>query len=141
VGDERWEEFENAVPSLSGMFPEIIGQNKTKVKPMGWLERLIGGNNNIATTDLDGTINYNAEAGRASGLPPEQILAHELQHVRQNNSRGLMQNIVERFKQGVKPWESRPDEIDAMRMENPVRGFRRTGDIDLPASVNALQKR
>lgn len=128
---DYWPEFENALPSLAGMFPEAAA--KTKIQPMGFLEKLIGGRKNIATTDLDGTIHYNAALGRKSGLSVDELLAHELQHVNQNNKRSLMQSIVERFKQGVMPWESRPDEIDAMAAENPVKGFRRLKDISLSA--------
>lgn len=126
----EWPEFEDALPVLAAKFPEASA--KARIKPMGFFEKLIGGRNNLATTDIDGTINYNADAGRKSGVPPEQLLAHELQHVNQNLKRTLVQNIVERFKQGVLPWESRPDEIDAMAAEYPVSGFRRMTDINLP---------
>ena len=129
----RWPELENAIPALAGLYPEAT---KVKVQPMGWIERnLMGGKNNVATTDLDGTIHYNKEAGlssmKAGGLTPDQILAHELQHVRQNNQRGLLSNVWERVKQGRLPWESRPDEIEAMAAENRPQGFRRTTDIQL----------
>lgn len=138
MGDpNRWDELENAIPSLAGLYPEAT---KIKVKPMGWLERMIGGGKNLATTDLDNTINYNKAAAQRDGVNPDQLLAHELQHVRQNNSRSLGQNVWQRLRQGVMPWESRPDEIDAMAVENRPQGFRRTTDIQLPASAQALAK-
>lgn len=128
---DYWPEFENALPILAGKFPEAAAT--AKIKPMGFLEKLLGGRKNIATTDIDGTINYNAALGRKSGMSVDELLAHELQHVNQNNKRSLLQSLYERFKQGPMPWESRPDEIDAMSVENPVRGFRRLKDINLPA--------
>lgn len=129
--DNQWPELENALPALYAKFPQAAAQ--AKIKPMGFLEKLIGGNNNIATTDIDGTISYNAEQGRKSGLPPEQILAHELQHVNQNLKRSFLQKIAAQLSQAGTPWESRPDEIDAMAVEYPTRGFRRMLDVDLPA--------
>lgn len=141
MGDPRWNELENAIPSLAAMYPEAT---KVKVQPMGWFEKyVLGGKRNVATTDMDGTINYNKEAAMRDQINPDQLLAHELQHVRQNNSRGVVQNAFQRVKQGMLPWESRPDEIEAMAAENPVRGFRRTADIQLkqeaqPASLQGL---
>lgn len=129
--DKYWPELENALPVLAGKFPEAA--KKAKVRPMGFFEKLIGGRGNIATTDLDGTIAYNAAVGRKSGMNVDELLAHELQHVNQNLKRSLLQNIWQRVKQGTLPWESRPDEIDAMAAEHPVRGFRRLKDISLPA--------
>lgn len=130
-GPNDWPEFENALPALYAKYPEAAA--KAKIKPMGFIEKLLGGNRNIATTDLDGTIAYNAKAGRESGVPAEQILAHELQHVNQGLKRTLLRSVLERFKQGGLPWESRPDEIEAMAAEYPRTGFRRMLDVNLPA--------
>src|SRR3990167_8071172 len=133
---DRWEELENAYPSLAGLYPDV---KKVDIKPMGWFERnVLGGKRNVATTDLNGNIRYNKDAGMRDGLNPDQLLAHELQHVRQNQSRGVVQNLWQRVKQGRLPWESRPDEVEAMAAEYPVKGFRRTGDVQLPASVRAI---
>ena len=133
--DQRWPEFENALPVLAGKYPEAAA--RAKVRPMGFLERLLGGDRNVATTDLDGTIAYNAAAGRrhvAAGNSIDSLLAHELQHVNQNMKRSVFQNLLERVTQGRLPWESRPDEIDAMAAENPAGGFRRMLDVKLGAT-------
>lgn len=130
MADNRWPEFENALPMLADKFPAASAATPS-IRPMGFLERLIGGNGNIATTDLDNSIHYNAEAGRASGLPPEQLLAHELQHVNQNLRRTLLESVYQRFAQGMHPWADRPDEIDAVAAANTP--LARTTDVNLPA--------
>lgn len=129
MADNRWPEFEDALPLLADKFPAAAGASPD-IRPMGFFERLIGGNGNIATTDLDNSIHYNAEAGRASGIPPEQLLAHELQHVNQNLKRTLLQNVYQRIAQGMKPWDERPDEIDAVAAANAP--LARTTDVNLP---------
>jgi hypothetical protein len=133
--DDRWPELENALPVLAARYPQATA--KTKLRPMGFLDKLLGGYNNVATTDLDGTIAYNKAAAMRDKLNPDQLLAHELQHVNQNMKRTLLQNILERVKQSRLPWESRPDEVDAMAAEYPVRGFRRLLDVNLPAEPKA----
>ena len=132
---DRWEELENAYPIVAASFP---GVKPKAIRPMGFLEKLLGGDKNVATTDIDGTVAYNAAAARRDGRPPEQILAHELEHVKQNSGRSLFQNLVQRFKQGSLPWAERPDEIGAQAVEN--RSYRRTGDIRLPPSLEAIDK-
>lgn len=135
MADDRWDALENAYPTLAASFP---GVKPKAIRPMGMLEKLLGGSGNVATTDIDGTIAYNKEAAMRDGRSPDAILAHELQHVKQNSGRGLLQNLVQRFKQGQMPWGERPDEQDAQVVEN--RSYRRTQDIRLPASVTALDK-
>ncbi len=137
-----FEAVENSLPILWERYKDVAP--KAQVKPMGWLEKLLGGGRNIATTDLDNSINVNP--ANLAGVDPDVLMAHELQHVRQNESRTLPQNLIQRFKQGVLPWESRPDEVEAMAQEYPTRGFRRTADVQLsagssgPASLAAVNR-
>ena len=106
---DRWDELENAYPIVAASFP---GVKPPVVKPMGFLEKLLGGGKNVATTDMDGSIHYNAAAARRDGRPAEQILAHEMQHVQQNAGRGWLERIVNTVRQGQLPWAERPDEIE-----------------------------
>jgi hypothetical protein len=133
VADNRWPELENAYPALAALYPKAQGVD---IQPMGWFERLLGGSKNVATTEGN-KIRYNADAGRRDGRPPEQILAHELEHVQQNAGRGFLQNIVARFRQGMQPYAERPDEMGAMAAE--ARPTRRNGDVRLPPSVQAIK--
>jgi len=137
--DNTWAELENTLPRLWESNP-TAAKAITAIKPMGWVEKyLLGGSRNVATTDMDGTIHYNKEAAMRDNTDPNVLLAHEMQHVKQNQGRSLLQNVYQRFKQASLPWESRPDEIDAMAKEYPVRGFARTTDVNLPASVRAIK--
>lgn len=128
---DRWAELENAYPSLAAMYP-----GKVDIQPMGWFERLLGGSKNVATTEGN-RIRYNRDAGMRDGRPPEQILAHELEHVKQNAGRSFFGNIMARFGQGQQEYAQRPDEQAAMAAE--TRPLRRNGDIRLPPSVQALK--
>ena len=130
---DRWDELENAYPALAARYPGV----QPDIAPMGWFERnVLGGKRNVATTDLNGKIRYNKDAAMRSGSNPDQLLAHELEHARQNQQRSLLMNVVARLAQGRLPWESRPDEVAAVAAEG--RPVRRTSDISLPAERAAM---
>ena len=131
-GDRRMPEFENTYPSLAALYPGVTPD----IQPMGWFERLIGGDRNLATTEGN-RIRYNADAIRRSGADPTTLMAHELQHAKQNSGRSWLQSAVQQLKQIGTPWDQRPDEIDANAAQN--RPLRRNGDVRLPPSVTAIK--
>lgn len=130
--DNRLPALENAYPSLAALYPGVTPD----IQPMGWFEKLIGGNSNLATTEGN-RIRYNKDAIQRSGEDPTVLLAHELEHAKQNQGRSWLGGMVERIKQGQLPWEQRPDEIAAVAAQN--RPLRRNEDIRLPPSVQALK--
>lgn len=93
----------------------------------------------LAITHPTGTIAYNKQRGIASGIPPEDIMAHELAHVRQINNRGgLFKQLLHRIMNGsdkssYESYRRDPDEEEAFQQEKKFAGNRRrTTDVKLP---------
>lgn len=132
---EYWPEFENAVPRMSPSMPkEVASMANRRIRPMNWLDVLMVPGAS-AITHPNGTIAYNKAVSQAAMQTPEEILAHELTHVRQINNRGgVFGQIVAMLRDSGTPYGDRADEREAFAAEERAASRRggRTKDIDLP---------
>lgn len=142
--DEKdyWPEFENALPALAGEMPqEVASMANRQIRPMSAIEKALLARGAAAITHPTGTIAYNREMAEAAVMKPEDILAHELTHIRQLNKRGFLGQLFQMLAQS-QPYGERPDEVEAFAQERSRFGRRRREtDIRLPAPRQEIKER
>lgn len=136
------DEMEKALMRMSMEMPEAVArvQQSGSLRPMSPASKLFGkvmtrGNGAEATTSPFGAITYDPEIMARQGDQPEDILAHELEHVNQQIKVGPMQYIIQGALQGYKPWDQRTFENEAEQRAASHMGLRRRlTDIPLKPS-------
>lgn len=129
-----WPDMGRAYHTVSKEMPDAIS-GLTQVAPMNGLERLILPKDVMGVTWPWGRVAYNKDAAQAAGYQPEDVLTHELAHVRQNQGRGggALSNAWAYMKDLATPYAQKPDEQDAFNTEFRMNASRHRGDINLPA--------
>lgn len=130
--DSRWPDFENAITRVWPEMPKEA-QAVRDVRPMGWFEKWKSPQA-AAVTKPDGTIAYN-KAMAYGRVDPNDLMAHELTHVRQaNRGGGLLQELMARFfsKDAPTSYQDSDIEKEAFAQEASRAGKRvRLDDIKL----------
>jgi len=116
-------------------------QHVKQIRPMGWWDQLLAGEEASGVAYPNGTIAFNKQQMRRAGLAPETVLAHELAHIRQQQSAGTLSNIVHRLRHALTPYGQHPDEIDAFNTERVKEQGRHRGDISLPNTSGKIDPR
>jgi len=132
--DQKWPEFEKAINNVYAEMPkEAASMKDRKIKPFGWLEKLIWGDGTAAVTwPLTGTIAYNKAAAQAEGLRPEDLMVHELTHIRQIDRKpGLFETLFGRAAERQKNYQERDAEKEAFAQERKYPNRVRTEDVRL----------
>ena len=137
VAGEEWPEMERALTHLSTEMPaEVASMKDKKIRPMNGIER---GLKNVlrpgmaASTTPFGNITYDREAIEAAALRPEDVLAHELTHVKQmKRDGGPFWSLAKTITNATKPHGQRDFEKEALDVEmSRMARRKRTGDIPL----------
>lgn len=110
--------IELAKRKMSQEMPEEA--SKTKIQPMGMVSKLTFPWADAVTSPYSNTIRYHPDA-----LDPayqnqdklENLLAHELTHVRQNNRTPFLRRMYEIYWQNQGPYHQRSDELEAFQTE------------------------
>ena len=137
--ESAWPEMDRAITHLSKEMPaEVDSMKDRQIRPMGRFEK---GLNNLvrpgiaASTSPWGNIAYDRDAIQAAHLRPEDVLAHELTHVRQiDRGGGMLRSLAKTLTGNTNTaYGDRDFEQEALGVEMSRLGRRkRLGDIALP---------
>ena len=138
IAGEEWPEMERAITHLSAEMPaEVASMKDRRIRPMNGMER---GLNRMmrpgvaASTTPFGNITYDRKMIEDAMLRPEDVLAHELTHVKQmDRDGGPFWSLAKTITNAATPYGQRDFEKEALDVEMRRMGRRkRTGDIPLP---------
>jgi hypothetical protein len=132
-GEQTWPEMGRAYHKMTQEMPDAV-KGLNKIRPMNWFERNTFSPDTQAITYPNNTVIYNPDPARAVGESPEELLRHELTHVRQNQSYGgTIANALKPLRDLFTSYRSRPDEQEAYDASYRMSRAAARGDIDLPA--------
>lgn len=86
------------------------------IQPKGWLGSLTRPFADAITSPMN-TISYEPDILTMPQPQVEDIFAHELTHVRQNNEQPLYRRLVDIFLKNQGPYQQRSDELEAFQTE------------------------
>lgn len=104
----------------------------SKVAPFSWWDRFLISPTVQMTTSPGRAIKYNPKMLPSDQTEIDDILAHELVHVRQAKDAGGYLSAMYKFATQPESYTSRPMEAEAFKVEDSRRAYRR--DIPLPPS-------
>lgn len=108
--------IEMAKRKMSQEMPEEY--KSASIKPMGPISRFFFGGRADALTTPFNTIYYDPGMTQGRNQPRvEDILAHELTHVRQNNQLPMIPRLMQLFKSSNGDYQQRPNEMEAYQTE------------------------
>lgn len=114
---------------VGGSMPEEMGS--TSVKPMGLLDRLLAPAGAQAVTNpITKSVRYNPALMPSTQAETDDLLAHELTHVKQLNQQPLLSRLLNMVRPPKNAYMDRPTEIEAYGVEKQRQGKRQ--DIRLP---------
>lgn len=133
----EWPEMDRAITHLSKEMPaEVDMMRDRRIRPMNPLERLVfsRGMGAAAMTTTGGNIAYNRDEIEKAGYAPEDVLAHELVHVGQQNRQGRLKNMATSLLSNLQGYGDRGFEQEAFARQESRAGMRkRMHDIQLPS--------
>lgn len=128
-----WPELGPAYAMVAKEMPDAVSGLR-QVRPMNWLERHTFSPSTQAITYPNNTVVYNKQAAHDVYERPEDLLTHELTHVRQNQAAGgTFANALRLVKDMFTSYGDRTDEQDAYATSDRMSMSRNRGDVNLPA--------
>jgi hypothetical protein len=114
---------------MGGTMPSEM--SSTTVAPMGLLDRLLAPAGAQAVTNpITKNVRYNPDLMPRTQAETDDLLAHELTHVKQLNQQPLLSRLWSRAKPPTESYYDRPTEIEAYDVEKQRQAKRQ--DIVLP---------
>lgn len=134
----KWPEFERSVGSVASEMPaEVASMKNRTIRPLNALESMMYGMVSpgmAAVTYPTGTIAYDRNAAEAAGMRPEDLMAHELTHIKQLNDLGPLRTMAQTSRQSGTQYGDKTFEKEALDRElSRLAQRRRTTDIELKA--------
>jgi uncharacterized protein DUF4157 len=114
---------------MDGTMPTEM--SRTSVKPMGLLDRLMAPTGAQAVTNpFTKNVRYNPDLMPRTQAETDDLLAHELTHVKQMNQEPLLTRLLRMAMPPKESYQDRPTEIEAYGVEKQRQAKRQ--DIVLP---------